>query len=78
MNSKRLALAYSALMDRLFTELPEDVKVKHVTRSHYTKALRDTEEQFGIGQGDADYLEWVLTLIGRSPIIVEDERTDVK
>ena len=78
MNGERLASAYGDLMHALFGEIPIDIRLRNVSREHYTKALRQVEVEYDIKQGDEDYLEWVLTLLGRSPIINEDERTDAK
>lgn len=69
----RLAIAFHKLMIELFGMLPEQLHEREVSRSTYTNALRKVEAECDIKQGDEDYLEWVLTLVGRSPKIVEDE-----
>ena len=63
--SERVTKAYEAFAALLGDE-------PQVPRTVYTEAMRQVEADFSINQGDDDYLEWVLTLIGRSPQILED------
>lgn len=68
----RLHAAYNTFMKRLGPLCTADEDGVYVKREDYRKVLNEVENEFNIKQGDEDHLEWVLTLIGRSPKIIED------
>lgn len=61
--------AHNELMSELFEERREG----RVTRSAYTKALIKVQDKYGLKQGHPDFLGWIMTCIGNSPELVEDE-----
>lgn len=67
MEEDRVTIAYNTFMTRLFGEVPTDVSARTVERSVYDKHMKDVQTEFGIEQGDPDFMYWVLTLVGRSP-----------
>lgn len=75
MSNERIQKAYDEFMIELFGEVPKDVSLMTVSRSGYTKAMQDVQTKYSIKQGDPDFIEWLFTLIGRSPMIIEDEET---
>lgn len=44
-----------------------------VKRLDYTKAMEKVQKKYGLRQGHPQFLEWVFTCVGRSPMIIEDE-----
>ena len=44
-----------------------------VTRSHYTKVMKQIQKDYGLKQGHPQFMEWIFTCVGRSPIIIEDD-----
>lgn len=73
----RVSKAFKELNDRLIgrtvTHIVNGEHLEGVKRSDYKEVLTAVEGKYKIEQGDPDYLEWFLTLIGRSPKIIEDE-----
>lgn len=69
----KITEAYDALMLELFDKVPEKPYDCIVDRSTYRKALRKIEARYSLAEGDPEYLEWVLLLIGRSPRFKKEE-----
>jgi len=63
----------NAAHEELLSELFEERRAGKVTRSSYTKAMHKVQDKYGLKQGHPQFLEWVFTCVGHSPIIVEDE-----
>ena len=61
---------HEELIYRLFGSNPESLQV---SRSRYTEELKKIQDENGLKQGHPDFLEWVFTCVGRSPIIIDDE-----
>lgn len=59
--------AFNAFMMELFGELPKDINEREIDRDVYTKAMERIQDKFGLVQGHPQHLEFVLTLLGRSP-----------
>jgi hypothetical protein len=55
-----------------FDIIESKMKVKSVHRSAYTKAMEKVQKKYGLRQGHPDFLAWVFTCVGRSPMIIED------
>lgn len=47
--------------------------INEVKRSTYTRAMEKVQNKYGLRQGHPQFLEWVFTCVGQSPIIIEDE-----
>lgn len=69
--SEKVTQAHEELMIELFGHVP--TKKPSVDRSTYTKAMHRIQEKYSLGRGEPGHLEWVLTLIGQSPKIVDDK-----
>jgi hypothetical protein len=67
----RITEAFNDFMQRLFGEVPADPRRLSVDRTRYTETMLEVQKEYGLQQGDPDFLEWVLTLVGRSPVITE-------
>lgn len=69
---------YDELLHELFGDIigAVDVSTLMVRRSKYTEAMHKIQEKYGVKQGHKDFLPWILTCVGRSPKIVEDEGTE--
>jgi hypothetical protein len=67
----RIGRAYSELMTKLFGSVPINPHVCSVERDVYETAMKEVQEQYGLTQGDPDFLEWVLTAVGRSPVLTD-------
>ena len=46
---------------------------REVTRSRYTKIMKQIQKDYGLKQGHPQFIEWIFTCVGRSPIIIEDD-----
>ena len=64
--------AYEEFLTKLFGRVPEDVSKEQVTRSRYTEVMKQVQEKHGLKQGHPLYMTWIFTLVGNSPIIVDD------
>jgi hypothetical protein len=68
--------AHDELIEKLFcvpaNTIGSVVGLK-ISRSFYTKCMEAVQDKYGLKQGHPQFLEWVLTCVGRSPIIIEDE-----
>jgi hypothetical protein len=67
----RIGRAYIELMTKLFGSVPANPHERSVERDTYDTAMKDVQEQYGLEQGDPDFLEWVLTVVGRSPVLTQ-------
>ena len=68
----KVTQAYEEFLIELFGSVPEDVSTCQVTRSKYTETMKRVQEKYELEQGKPDFLEWIFTCVGRSPIIIED------
>lgn len=67
--------AHNELMEELFG-ISRDKRFdpyKPIKRSVYTKAMKKVQDKHGLKQGHPDFMGWIFTCIGNSPIIIEDE-----
>ncbi|OAB75584.1 hypothetical protein [Paenibacillus crassostreae] len=71
--AKRIRLAYREFLVLLFGVLPEQASNLWVSREAYVKAMDVIEEKYRLAIGDSNFLEWRLTLLGRSPMIINEE-----
>jgi hypothetical protein len=67
----RIKKAHDELMLKLYGTTIEDPRMGSVYRDDYTKAMLEVQEKYGLEQGDPDFLEWMLTLVGRSPMLID-------
>jgi hypothetical protein len=67
----RVTVAFEVFMMELFGEIPSQLELCEIDRETYTKEMKKVQERFDLVPGDPDFLEWVLTLTGRSPKIIE-------
>lgn len=65
----RITKAYNEFMTRLFGEVPQDPGTLTVEKEHYTTEMMRVQKRYGLEHGDPDFLEWMLTLVGRSPML---------
>jgi hypothetical protein len=68
--------AYNDFMTRLFGEVPKEPREHEVTREQYTQTMQDVQKFYGITQGHPGFLEFMLTMVGRSPKIIEGAGND--
>lgn len=68
--------AHEELMIELFGSVPEENALNIVTRSEYTRAMQKIQDKYGLKQGHPDFLGWVFTCVGHSPLIVENTGED--
>lgn len=68
----RVDLAYNEFMTRLFGSVPTVPQDEQVDRDKYTEEMVAVQERYGLHQGDPDFLEWMLTLVGRSPVLTSE------
>lgn len=73
MEEDRVTRAYNAFMMRLFGHVPLTPGIHSTDRETYTKTMQEIQEEYGLKQGEPDFLEWILTMLGRSPQIYENE-----
>lgn len=45
---------------------------REVARSRYTEVMKKVQDEHGLKQGHPQFMEWIFTCVGRSPIIVDD------
>lgn len=71
--------AYEAFIYELFGSTKKELDDKGltpssmtVTRKQYTEAMHKIQDQYGLKQGHPNFMEWVFTLVGNSPTIIED------
>lgn len=66
--------AHEELMTELFGKFyREKQEPLMVERTTYTRAMETVQKKYGLRQGHPDFLAWVFTCVGRSPMIIEDE-----
>ncbi|WP_091164022.1 hypothetical protein [Paenibacillus sp. 1_12] len=70
----RISLAYREFLVLLFGSVPRQPSDLWVSRDAYVKAMKAIEEKYGLEIDDENFLEWRLTLLGRSPMIKGDEK----
>lgn len=69
----RISLAYREFLVLLFGYVPQLPSDLWVSRDSYVQAMNAIEEKYKLEVGDVDFLEWRLTLLGRSPKVKDDE-----
>lgn len=74
----RLTAAYKAFVIALYGTSEVDAREQVVTKSKYSKLLKDIENTYAIEENDPDYGEWTLTLIMRSPKFYEEVKENGK
>jgi hypothetical protein len=68
----RINTAYNEFMMRLFGRVPKVSQDEQVDRDKYTQEMLFIQNKYGLEQGDPDFLEWMLTLVGRSPALTSE------
>lgn len=68
----RLTEAHNEMMMELFGEVPKEPGTLQVDRDKYKESLHRVQNKYGLRQGDPDFLEWVLTALGRSPMLTSE------
>jgi len=71
--AERISLAYKEFLVLLFGLVPRQPSDLWVSREAYINAMNVIEEKYRLEVGDVDFLEWRLTLLGRSPMLIDDE-----
>lgn len=61
--------AYNDLMTRMFGVVPQHPEEYSVSREEYVQHMEAIQEIYGLTHGHPKFLEFMLTLAGRSPII---------
>lgn len=65
--STRISDAYETFMLALFGEVPKNPQEHTVSRATYDEKMRAVQEDFNLKEGDPEFLEWIITLLARSP-----------
>lgn len=73
MSAERINLAYKEFLMLLFGALPRQPSALWVSREAYSEAMKAIEDKYRLNIGDPNFLEWRLTLLGRSPRIINTE-----
>lgn len=71
--AERISSAYTEFLVLLFGDVPRQPSDLWVSREAYINAMNVIEEKYRLEVGDNDFLEWRLTLFGRSPRLINDE-----
>lgn len=71
--AERLSLAYKEFLELLFGTVPRQPSDYWVSREAYVQAMKVIEEKYNLEAGDEDFLEWRLTILGRSPRLIDDK-----
>ncbi|MDQ0086736.1 hypothetical protein J2T12_000130 [Paenibacillus anaericanus] len=71
--TERISLAYREFLVLLFGAVPQQPSDLWVSREAYIEAMNTIEDKYGLDIGDSNFLEWRLTLLGRSPMIINAE-----
>jgi len=71
--AERINLAYKEFLVLLFGSVPRQPSDLWVSREAYVEAMNVIEEKYRLEIGDVDFLEWRLTLLGRSPMLKDVE-----
>ncbi|MCI3922670.1 hypothetical protein MO973_20775 [Paenibacillus sp. TRM 82003] len=69
----RISRAYREFLELTFNTMPQHPCELWVSREAYVNAMNFVEAKYKLKVGDPDFLEWRLTLLGRSPMILEEE-----
>ncbi|MEF2244236.1 hypothetical protein V1L65_04750 [Paenibacillus sp. IITD108] len=69
----RISSAYKEFLVLLFSAVPRQPSDLWVSREAYVNAMNVIEEKYKLEPGDTNFLEWRLTLLGRSPRLIDDE-----
>jgi hypothetical protein len=62
--------------DEFAQEFIQYMTLEGISRTDYTKAMHKVQDKYGLKQGHPQFLEWVFTCVGRSPVIIEDKEGD--
>ncbi|WP_080831879.1 hypothetical protein [Cohnella massiliensis] len=71
--AERIHLAYKEFLVLLFGSVPQQPSELWVSREAYIHAMNIIEEKYQLEPGDENFLEWRLTLLGRSPMLKKDD-----
>ncbi len=71
--AERINLAYREFLVLLFGAVPRRPSELWVSREAYSEAMNAIEDKYRLDIGDSNFLEWRLTLLGRSPMIINGE-----
>lgn len=69
----RISMAYREFSTLLFDTVPRQQSELWVSREAYVNAMNFIEAKYKLKVSDPDFLEWRLTLLGRSPMFIEEE-----
>lgn len=70
---QRVVRAHDELLRRLLGFVPERPGDYIVTRRDYAKAMQSVQKEFGLVEGDPDFILFVLEQLSRSPRFVNEE-----
>jgi hypothetical protein len=75
--AERISLAYREFLVLLFGTVPRQPSDLWVSREAYVDAMNVIEAKYRLETGDENFLEWRLTLLGRSPMLKDDETREM-
>lgn len=69
----RINNAYTEFMTELFGFVPDNPNECIVDRKTYKEVLDKVSNKHGFVEGDPNLLAWSLTLVGRSPKLIDND-----
>lgn len=63
--------AYNDFITRLIGHVPSNPQDWEVPREYYTRTMAAVQQEYGLTQGHPEFLHFMLTMVGRSPKIIE-------
>jgi hypothetical protein len=67
----RISVAYREFLELLFGAVPRQPSDLWVSRDSYVQAMKVIEDKYKLETGEENFLEWRLTLFGRSPMLID-------
>lgn len=76
MNKISINDVYEEFLTELFSTLEGAINPYElqVSRSRYKDAMNKIQDKYGLRQGHPQFIEWIFTCVGRSPVIVDDKK----
>jgi hypothetical protein len=68
--------AYNDFMTRMFGVVPTNPEEYEISEADYITHMKAIQEIYGLYQGHKDFLEFMLTILGRSPQIIRGAGED--
>lgn len=72
-DESRVTRAYNELMTELFGKVPKDPSQLEVDYDTYKEKMKEVQERHGLKEGEKDFVLWILTIISRTPKLIEKE-----